>query len=100
VVADSEAREDIYNVVGPICESGDFLGKDRTLRVSPDDLLAVRTAGAYSAVMASNYNARPRPAEVMVDGGAYYVVQQRESLEQLYQGESCLPDEKTGEKIS
>lgn len=88
----TEAKADRYDVVGPICESGDFLGKDRMLAVAPDDLLAVRTAGAYSAVMASNYNARPRPAEVMVDGDQYHLVRERESLEQLFQGEHPLPD--------
>ncbi len=80
-----------YNVVGPICESGDFLGKDRSLRVAPGDLLAVRTAGAYAMVMASNYNARPRPAEVMVDGDRCHLVRARETLEDLYRGEQPLP---------
>lgn len=87
----SDAKPDRYDVVGPICESGDFLGKDRLLRVAKDDLLAVRTAGAYAAVMASNYNARPRPAEVMVDGEHFYIVRERESLQQLYQGEQLIP---------
>jgi diaminopimelate decarboxylase len=87
----TEVKLDRYDVVGPICESGDFLGKDRMLAVAPDDLLAVRTAGAYSAVMASNYNARPRPAEVMVDGDQFHLVRERESLEQLFQGEHSFP---------
>ncbi len=82
-----ETRPGIFDVVGPICESGDFLGKDRCLRVASGDLLAVRTAGAYSMVMASNYNARPRPAEVMVDGSQFQLVRKRESLEDLYRGE-------------
>ena len=86
-----EHEEQIYNVVGPICESGDFLGKERALQVAPGDLLAVRTAGAYSMVMASNYNARPRPAEVMVDGDHCHLVRERESLEDLYRGEQVLP---------
>lgn len=89
----TEAQTDRYDVVGPICESGDFLGKDRLLAVAKDDLLAVRTAGAYSAVMASNYNARPRPAEVMVDGCQYHVVRERESLEQLLESERTFPDQ-------
>ena len=80
-----EAR---YNVVGPVCESSDFLGKDRDLRVSPGDLLAVRSSGAYSAVMGSNYNARVRPAEVLVDGEKFHVVRQRESIESLYANEA------------
>lgn len=81
----------IYNVVGPICESGDFLGKDRELRVQRGDLLAVRSAGAYGAVMASNYNARSRPAEVMVDGDTFQVVRERESISQQFAGETLLP---------
>ena len=84
-----EARS--YDVVGPVCESSDFLGKARRLRVGEGDLLAVRTAGAYGAVMSSNYNARPRPAEVMVDGGAFHIVRQREPIESLYRDESVLP---------
>lgn len=80
-----------YDVVGPVCESGDFLGKARRLSVREADLLAVRTAGAYAAVMASNYNARPRPAEVMVDGGAFHIARKRETLGALYRGESVLP---------
>ena len=87
----SESTPDRYDVVGPICESGDFLGKDRLLAVAKGDLLAVRTAGAYSAVMASNYNARPRPAEVMVDSDQFHVVRERESLEQLLQQERTFP---------
>ncbi|MBX2867236.1 MAG: hypothetical protein KTR18_01065 [Acidiferrobacterales bacterium] len=87
----SELPSKSYNVVGPICESGDFLGKSRTLSVQSGDLLAVRSAGAYSAVMSSNYNARPRPAEVMVDGEEFYIVKERETLEKLYEGEKVLP---------
>ncbi|MCY3769421.1 MAG: diaminopimelate decarboxylase [Gammaproteobacteria bacterium] len=81
-----------YDIVGPVCESSDFLGKGRRLPVREGDLLAIRTVGAYGAVMSSNYNARPRPAEVMVDGSRFQVVRQRESLESLYAGESRLPD--------
>jgi len=87
----SDATEMSYNVVGPICESGDFLGKSRTLSVRSGDLLAVRSAGAYGAVMASNYNARPRPAEVMVDDDQIHLIRQRETLKKLYEGESILP---------
>lgn len=89
---DSAARAAAVDVVGPVCESGDFLGKARRLRVRESDLLAVRMAGAYGAVMASNYNARPRPAEVMVDGDAFYIVRMRESIDALYRGESMLPE--------
>ena len=81
----------VYDVVGPVCESSDFLGKGRRLSIREGDLLAVRTAGAYGAVMSSNYNARPRPAEVMVDRGTFHVVRQREPLESLYAGERKLP---------
>jgi diaminopimelate decarboxylase len=79
----------VADVVGPVCESGDFFAKDRDLpSVVPGDLLAVMSAGAYGFVMASNYNARPRPAEVLVDGDAFYVVRERESLDDLVRGES------------
>ena len=81
----------VYDVVGPVCETGDFLGKERELAIGAGDLLAVRSAGAYGFVMASNYNSRLRPAEVMVDGDAYHVVRQRESVESLWAGESLLP---------
>ena len=78
------------DVVGPVCESGDFLGQDRPLAVEAGDLLAVRSAGAYGFVMASNYNTRPRPAEVMVDGERAHLVRAREALADLWAGERCL----------
>ncbi|MGR2738381.1 diaminopimelate decarboxylase [Billgrantia sp. Q4P2] len=81
-----------YDVVGPVCETGDFLGKDRELAIGAGDLLAVRSAGAYGFVMASNYNSRPRPAEVMVDNDSYHIVRRRESIEDLWAGESLLPE--------
>ncbi|PSJ37851.1 diaminopimelate decarboxylase [Zobellella taiwanensis] len=81
----------VYDVVGPVCETGDFIGKDRTLAITEGDLLAVRSAGAYGFVMASNYNSRPRAAEVMVDGDQAYVVREREQLTELWRGESLLP---------
>ncbi|HBF47661.1 MAG TPA: diaminopimelate decarboxylase, partial [Shewanella frigidimarina] len=74
-----------------VCETGDFLGKDRQLAVKSGDLLAIRSSGAYGFAMASNYNSRPRVAEIMVDGGNDFVVRQRETLEQLWQGEHLLP---------
>ncbi|WP_447554597.1 diaminopimelate decarboxylase [Vreelandella sp. EE22] len=83
----------VYDVVGPVCETGDFLGKERELALVEGDLLAVRSAGAYGFVMASNYNSRPRPAEVMVDGGGFHVVRARETLESLWAGETLLPTE-------
>ncbi len=81
----------VYDVVGPVCESADFLGKDRALRVLPGDLLAVRGAGAYGFVMSSNYNSRARAAEVMVDGDAFHVVRRREQLDAQLALESILP---------
>jgi diaminopimelate decarboxylase len=80
-----------YDVVGPVCETGDFLGQARPLNVQPGDLLAVMSAGAYGMAMASNYNTRPRAVELMVDGAAVHVIRQRETVEQLYAGESLLP---------
>lgn len=85
-----EARR--YDLVGPICETGDFLGKDRELALAEGDLLAVRSAGAYGFVMSSNYNTRGRAAEVLVDGAAVHLVRRRETLEELYAGESLLPN--------
>ncbi len=87
----------LYDVVGPVCETSDFLGKDRELAIAAGDLLAVRSAGAYGFTMASNYNSRPRPAEVMVDGDDYHIVRRRESIEDLWAGESLLPDDTHGE---
>lgn len=80
-----------WDVVGPVCETGDFLGKNRQLNLIQGDLLAVCSAGAYGFAMASNYNSRNRPAEVMVDGTEYHLVRQRESYEQQMAGEQCLP---------
>ncbi len=82
----------VYDVVGPVCETGDFLGKERALCVAEGDLLAVRSAGAYGFSMSSNYNTRPRVVEVMVDGDQVHVVRARETLDQLMAGESVLPD--------
>ena len=80
-----------FDIVGPVCETGDFLGKDRQLNLLGGDLLAVRSSGAYGFVMASNYNSRPRAAEVMVDGDQDYLIREREKLPQLWQGEHLLP---------
>ena len=91
VDADSPAEEKIYDVVGAICESSDFLGKDRALRLNQGDLLAIRSSGAYAFGMASNYNTRPRAAEVMVDGERHYCVRDREQFSDLIRGERLLP---------
>jgi diaminopimelate decarboxylase len=80
-----------YDVVGPVCETGDFLGKDRDLAIAEGDFLAVRSAGAYGFTMSSNYNSRPRAAEVLVDGSQLYLVRQREQWQDLWQGEQLLP---------
>jgi diaminopimelate decarboxylase len=87
---EGDARD--WDVVGPICETGDFLGKDRTLVLTEGDLLAVMGAGAYGFAMASNYNTRPRAAEVMVSGESVHLVGQRESLSDLWQRESIPED--------
>ena len=83
--------ETLYDIVGPVCESADWLARQRKLAIQQGDLLAVESAGAYSMAMASNYNARPRAAEAMVDDDKYYVVRQRETLDDLLRGESTLP---------
>ena len=89
-------RDDVevsnWDMVGPVCETGDFLGKDRPLALAEGDLLAVRSAGAYGFVMSSNYNSRPRAAEVMVDGTATHLVRRRETVSELFAGESLLPE--------
>ncbi|BBE08431.1 diaminopimelate decarboxylase protein [Mycoavidus cysteinexigens] len=82
----------LYDVVGPVCESGDWLGRDRTLALKPGDLLAAHSAGAYSFTMSSNYNTRPRAAEVMVEGKQAHLVRARETVEQLFAAEMKLPD--------
>ena len=84
-------EEKMYDVVGPICETSDFLGKQRKLAIAQGDYLAQRSAGAYGASMSSNYNSRPRTAEVMVDGDKAYLIRRREALNELWQLESLLP---------
>jgi diaminopimelate decarboxylase len=80
-----------YDIVGPVCESGDWLARDRDLAIAPGDLLAITDAGAYGMSMASNYNTRGRPAEVIVDGRTVVEVRRRETVEALFAGESLLP---------
>lgn len=87
----SPAEERTWDIVGPICETGDFLGKSRPLRLREGDLLVVRSAGAYGFTMSSNYNSRPRAAEIMVDDQQLHVIRARETLPQLWQGEQLLP---------
>ena len=81
----------VYDVVGPICETSDFLGKQRTLAIEQGDLIALRSAGAYGASMASNYNSRLRAAEVMVSGGEAHLIRRREAFAELWQFERLLP---------
>ena len=81
----------VWDVVGPVCESGDWLGRDRALNVQPGDVLAVLSAGAYGMTMASNYNTRGRAAEVMVDGAQTWVIRERESVRELFSQERLLP---------
>ncbi|UOA09205.1 diaminopimelate decarboxylase [Methylobacter sp. S3L5C] len=87
----SNAPEQVWDIVGPVCETGDFLGKDRNLKLSQGDLLAIRSSGAYGFSMSSNYNSRPRVAELMVDGDQVYLARERESIAQLWAGEQLLP---------
>ena len=91
VKVDQPRTRRVYDVVGPVCESGDFLGLARELGVDAGDVLAVVSAGAYGAVMSSNYNARPRVPEVMVDGDRYHVVRRRETVAELIAPETMLP---------
>lgn len=91
VEAESSARHGVYDIVGPVCESADFLARERKLAVASGDLLAIMSAGAYGMVMSSNYNSRPRPAEVMVAGDQAFLIRERESVNQLFAGERLLP---------
>lgn len=80
-----------YEIVGPVCESGDFLGHDRALNLQEGDLLAIKSAGAYGMSMASNYNTRPRAVEIMVDGDKTFVIRQREKTADLFASEKLIP---------
>jgi len=91
-VKKSDGATQVYDIVGPVCESGDWLARERALAAAPGDLLAVRTAGAYGYSMASNYNTRPRAAEVMVDGKQSHLIRARESFDDLIRGETLLAE--------
>jgi diaminopimelate decarboxylase len=86
-----DLEPEVYDVVGPVCESGDWLGRERLLAVAPGDTLAVLSAGAYGMSMASNYNTRPRAAEVMVEGDQAWLIREREVASELFRGERLLP---------
>ena len=81
----------IYDLVGPVCETGDFIGKARDLALAPGDLLAVRGSGAYGFTMSSNNTSRPRAPEVMVDGANIHLVRPRETVASLFAGETLIP---------
>ena len=87
----TNATEMMWDIVGPVCETGDFLGKQRLLKLSQNDLLAIRSSGAYGFTMSSNYNSRPRAAEIMVDGNQAHLIRERESIQQLWAGERLIP---------
>jgi diaminopimelate decarboxylase len=87
----SEESARVYDIVGAICETGDFLGKDRSIQLAQNDLIVVRSSGAYGFAMSSNYNSRCRAAEVMVDGDRHYCVREREVFDDIIRGESTLP---------
>tara|TARA_R110002111_G_scaffold124747_5_gene189333 strand:- start:11108 stop:12379 length:1272 start_codon:yes stop_codon:yes gene_type:complete len=93
VKLDSSHATRSYDIVGPVCETGDFLGKGRALALAEGDLLAVRSAGAYGYTMGSNYNSRPSAAEVMVDGDQVHLIGARQGVESLWQNEALLPSE-------
>ena len=87
----STAPDQQWDIVGPVCETGDFLGKERQLKVVPGDLLAIRSSGAYGFSMSSNYNSRPRVAELLVDGDRVHLIRERETIQQLWANEHLLP---------
>lgn len=91
VITDSEEAD--YDVVGPVCETGDFLAKDRTLSITEGDYLYLSSAGAYGFTMSSNYNSRPRVAEVMIDGNQTHLIRARESIEDLIRGEQLIKEQ-------
>ena len=91
VIQDQTAQMETYDIVGPICETSDFLGKDRLLALKTCDLLAIRASGAYGFAMSSNYNSRPRVVEVMVDNDRAYPIRARETVESLDETEQLLP---------
>lgn len=87
----NDSEKQVYDVVGPVCETGDFLGKERELAIKPGDILAVCSAGAYGFSMSSNYNSRPKVAEIIIDNGSAHVIRKRETIEEMFANEELLP---------
>ena len=92
VVLSPERQADVYDVVGPVCETGDWLGQERKLSIQQGQLLAIGSTGAYGFAMSSNYNSRPRPAEIIVDGQQVHVIRERETVQALYASERLMPE--------
>jgi diaminopimelate decarboxylase len=92
VSIDEKKAKQEYDIVGPVCETGDFLGKKRRLAIDEGDLLAICSSGAYGFTMSSNYNSRPRAAEIMVDGDEFHLIRERETIASLFAGEHILPE--------
>ncbi len=91
VLSPSKTKKQQYDIVGPICETSDFLGKNRMLSLEEENILAILDTGAYGMTMSSNYNSRPKISELMVTGNNIHVIRQRESYQDLIRGESLLP---------
>jgi len=89
-VIETDTPATSWDIVGPICETGDFLGKDRQLSIQAGDILCIRSTGAYGFAMASQYNSRPRAVELMVDGGQIHIIRERETIESLYSTERII----------
>jgi diaminopimelate decarboxylase len=92
VSIDEKKAKQEYDIVGPVCETGDFLGKNRSLAIDEGDLLAICSSGAYGFTMSSNYNSRPRAAEIMVDGDEFHLIRERETIASLFAGEHILSE--------
>ena len=90
-LSESPSRRKKYDIVGPICETGDFLGKNRTLSVEENNLLAILDVGAYGMSMSSNYNSRPKVSEILVDKDKFFIIRKKDTFADLINGEQLLP---------